>query len=229
MDLAPLPGEGSDLDKTYRLCARISRAQRSPATNQKPREISQRGLYRSAPASFPGGVISSLRTGVVPHDATMTRLALATLALALLSANRVDAMRPSPSSILRLDAAALPSLSSGGKATRKFHAGPCRAARAAFDGGERVTSSRPHERMDTRRDLPERFFWGDVDGVNYLTESRNQHIPVCASTSSPSSTRRDAFSRHPFRAPTILRSRSLPLFSRRQTAAAAGRSAPPHR
>jgi len=188
------------------------------------------GAVQVSTREFPrGGVISSLRTGVVPHDATMTRLALATLALALLSASRVDAMRPSPSSILRLDAAALPSLSSGGKATRKFHAGPCRAARAAFDGGERVTSSRPHERMDTRRDLPERFFWGDVDGVNYLTESRNQHIPVCASTSSPSSTRRDAFSRHPFRAPTILRSRSLPLFSRRQTAAVAGRSAPPHR
>jgi hypothetical protein len=25
--------------------------------------------------------------------------------------------------------------------------------------------------------LPASFFWGDVDGVNYLTETRNQHIP----------------------------------------------------
>jgi hypothetical protein len=26
--------------------------------------------------------------------------------------------------------------------------------------------------------LPHKFFWGDVDGVNYLSPVRNQHIPV---------------------------------------------------
>lgn len=25
--------------------------------------------------------------------------------------------------------------------------------------------------------LPENFFWGDVNGVNYLTVTKNQHIP----------------------------------------------------
>ncbi len=32
-----------------------------------------------------------------------------------------------------------------------------------------------------RAALPASFFWGDVDGVNYLTETRNQHIPQWAS------------------------------------------------
>ena len=29
--------------------------------------------------------------------------------------------------------------------------------------------------------LPPYFFWGDIHGVNYLTVSRNQHIPQCVS------------------------------------------------
>jgi hypothetical protein len=31
-----------------------------------------------------------------------------------------------------------------------------------------------------RSALPTSFFWGDYLGVNYLTETRNQHIPQCA-------------------------------------------------
>ena len=53
----------------------------------------------------------------------------------------------------------------------------CRAEKATFLAGERVTSPRPHEQLDVRNDLPTHVFWGDVDGVNYLTETRNQHIP----------------------------------------------------
>ncbi|KAL4480109.1 hypothetical protein ABPG74_020625 [Tetrahymena malaccensis] len=31
--------------------------------------------------------------------------------------------------------------------------------------------------MSFNSELPENFFWGDVDGVNYLTVTKNQHIP----------------------------------------------------
>ena len=53
----------------------------------------------------------------------------------------------------------------------------CRTTKATFLAGERVISPRPHEQLDVRNDLPTHVFWGDVDGVNYLTETRNQHIP----------------------------------------------------
>jgi len=41
---------------------------------------------------------------------------------------------------------------------------------------EVVTMPRPHEIIDTA-DLPANFTWGDVNGVNYVSWSRNQHIP----------------------------------------------------
>ena len=202
--------KGSDLDKPTAVRANLPGSAIARDESKTAGDFTE-GAVQVSTREFPQGAsCPSLRTGVVPHDATMTRLALATLALALLSANGVDAMRLSvfdPSPRRRR----APELIVRREGDERMRPAPV-AARAAFDDRERVTSSRPHERMDTRRDLPERFFWGDVDGVNYLTESRNQHIPVCASTSSPSSTRRDAFSRHPFRAPTILRSRSLPPF-----------------
>jgi hypothetical protein len=44
-------------------------------------------------------------------------------------------------------------------------------------GGEVVHSPRPHETVNVRADLPAAVFWGDVNGINYLTETRNQHIP----------------------------------------------------
>merc|ERR1712146_526831 len=36
--------------------------------------------------------------------------------------------------------------------------------------------SAPHEYMDSS-ELPDNYNWGDIDGVNYLTKSLNQHIP----------------------------------------------------
>jgi hypothetical protein len=42
--------------------------------------------------------------------------------------------------------------------------------------GERVISPRPHETMPVSK-LPKTWFWGNIDGVNYLTKLRNQHIP----------------------------------------------------
>jgi len=31
--------------------------------------------------------------------------------------------------------------------------------------------------VEWKKDLPQAYSWGNVDGVNYLTGSRNQHIP----------------------------------------------------
>eukprot|EP00897_Mesotaenium_endlicherianum_P007528 jgi/Mesen1/6803/ME000035S06180 len=45
-----------------------------------------------------------------------------------------------------------------------------------FPNGELLLSARSHEAM-AKSDLPKEFFWGNVSGVNYLTESKNQHIP----------------------------------------------------
>jgi len=42
---------------------------------------------------------------------------------------------------------------------------------------ELVKSPRPHEYLDVK-DLPESFSWTNKDGINYLSWSRNQHIPT---------------------------------------------------
>ena len=69
---------------------------------------------------------------------------------------------------------AFPEEGTSGEAGTHKH---CRTTKATFLTGERVISPRPHEQLDVRNDLPTHVFWGDVDGVNYLTETRNQHIP----------------------------------------------------
>ena len=43
-------------------------------------------------------------------------------------------------------------------------------------GGPRVLSAVPAEYIKMQ-DLPAQFVWNDVDGVNYATVARNQHLP----------------------------------------------------
>ena len=49
---------------------------------------------------------------------------------------------------------------------------------AYFSTGERVTEPLPHTYLNVK-DLPSSFTWANVSGVNYLTATRNQHIPQC--------------------------------------------------
>ena len=49
---------------------------------------------------------------------------------------------------------------------------------ATFSKGERITQPLPHEYVNVK-DLPASFNWANMSGVNYLTMSRNQHIPQC--------------------------------------------------
>ena len=47
-----------------------------------------------------------------------------------------------------------------------------------FPNGEHITAPLPHTYIDVK-DLPTEFTWANKDSVNYLTASRNQHIPQC--------------------------------------------------
>jgi hypothetical protein len=42
--------------------------------------------------------------------------------------------------------------------------------------GQRVNSPAPHSLLSAT-DLPHAFWWGNVSGVNYLTPTRQQHLP----------------------------------------------------
>lgn len=43
-------------------------------------------------------------------------------------------------------------------------------------GGEHITEPLPHEYINVK-DLPANFHWANVNGTNFLTTARNQHIP----------------------------------------------------
>jgi len=49
---------------------------------------------------------------------------------------------------------------------------------ATFENGPLILSPLPHEYLKPE-DLPANYTWADVDGVNYLTATRNQHVPQC--------------------------------------------------
>ncbi|RLN96924.1 hypothetical protein BBJ28_00003383 [Nothophytophthora sp. Chile5] len=53
--------------------------------------------------------------------------------------------------------------------------GGCRQ-KLHFAGGERVISPLPHETMDVK-DLPKGWDWRNINGKNYVTWDKNQHIP----------------------------------------------------
>ena len=60
-----------------------------------------------------------------------------------------------------------------GKTTN--HRSACRE-NVTFEGGEKILSPRPHELMDLS-ELPKQWDWRDINGVNYVTWDKNQHIP----------------------------------------------------
>jgi cathepsin X len=69
-----------------------------------------------------------------------------------------------------------PSAEDTPKPTLRAERGTCQRFSPALTS-EHVTSPRPHEYLNVV-DLPESFDWRNVSGVNYVSWSKNQHIPT---------------------------------------------------
>ena len=55
--------------------------------------------------------------------------------------------------------------------------GGCRVEKAYFEGGEKPPAVHAWEELDAEA-LPDNWDWRDVDGKNFLSWNKNQHIPV---------------------------------------------------
>jgi cathepsin X len=55
--------------------------------------------------------------------------------------------------------------------------GGCRTEKVFFEGGEKPLPVHAWEEVDTS-DLPENWDWRDMNGTNFLSWNKNQHIPV---------------------------------------------------
>jgi cathepsin X len=73
------------------------------------------------------------------------------------------------------DMTKLPTVES--QAVRKsFNLKPGRPAKSTFKNGEKILTPRPHTLINAA-DLPKNFDGRNIDGTNYVTWTRNQHIP----------------------------------------------------
>lgn len=53
----------------------------------------------------------------------------------------------------------------------------CRSGKAVFTEGERPPAVYAWDEIDAAT-IPDNWDWGNIDGVNYLSWNKNQHIPV---------------------------------------------------
>ena len=58
----------------------------------------------------------------------------------------------------------------------EYHFQACHTGQHAWAVGQKVVSPPPHTRLSAD-DLPSAFWWGNVSGTNYLTPTRQQHLP----------------------------------------------------